>query len=118
MDQLIDFDSTLILECDLHDLEGICKTLYTNTNGSVSHVRLLCLRYWIVVHINDFIQVLGNSLGNIVKLFIIEFSCLSVYKASETNRSEVANSNFIRASILDDLSTEVRALNGTEVLLV
>lgn len=63
----VDVHCFSILECDTHLLESIRKSLDSNTDWPMSEVGVFSLWQWVVVHVNDFIKVLGNSLGYFVE---------------------------------------------------
>ena len=73
-DLLIDLVGTILLEGDLHHQEGVSKTLDANTNWSVSHVGFLCLSARIVVVVDNSVKVLGDNLGDFVKLFKVKLA--------------------------------------------
>ena len=35
------------------------------------HIRDFSLRHWIIVYINDLVKILGDSLNNLMKLYIV-----------------------------------------------
>ena len=80
-DQLIDFFGLLVFKADAHHLQSICKALYTNADGSVSLVRHLSLLDWVMISINDHIQVFGYPLCNLMQLIIVELLCLGIYES-------------------------------------
>ena len=84
----------------------------------MSHIRAFCRLNWVKVAINDTIQVPGDNLGNFVKLFIIKRLRFFVYVLWKCDRCEVTHRGLIFVSILYNLSTKVRTLNHTQVLLV
>lgn len=98
--------------------KGIGKTLNTQTNGAVTLVALLGLGDGVVVAINDFVHVLGCNLDNLVHLVKVEALVLDINKLGQSNRSQVADSDLIRSSVLDNFCAEVGASNCSQVLLV
>lgn len=64
-----------------------------------------------MVSIYHNIEVFGYSLCNIVELLKVEFSGPLNYESRECNGGEVTHCDLIRASVLYDLSAEVRAFD-------
>ena len=108
----IDFEGSLIFVRNLHLLQSISKTLNTNTNWSVSEVRVLSFNDWVIVIVNDLVEVLGNSARDFMKLVVVAFTFV-VNESGQSNRSQVADCDFIRTSVFDNLSAQVRTLNGS-----
>lgn len=75
----VDLFGLVILIGDFHFNEGISKSLNTNTDWSMPHVRVLGLWNWVIVHINDSVQILGHASCHLVELLIVE-SSISVDK--------------------------------------
>ena len=112
--------------------EGICETLDTKTDRSVSHVTVSCLDNRVVVSGNDLdislctkrrrltysVQVLGNDLGNLVELLEVVDSLLHVDKCGKSEGSQVTDGNLVGSRVLDDFGTQVGRLDGSQVLLV
>lgn len=117
-DEFSHFLGSGLLETDLHLLESICKALDTNADGSVSHVGVLCLLHWVVVPVYDLVQVLGHSAGDIMQFLIHELLGLLVDESGQCNGCQVADGHLIRTGVLNDLSAQVGALDGAQVLLV
>ena len=59
----------------------------------MSHVGVFCLFNWVIVAINDAIQIFGNCLGYIEQFFMIELTVF--YKHCKCYGGEVTNGNFI-----------------------
>jgi hypothetical protein len=72
----IDFLSLGVFEGNGHLHQAIGEALNSNTDWSVLHVRVLGFWYWIIIPIDNSIQILGYSLNNGMKLDIIEGSGL------------------------------------------
>lgn len=88
-------------------MQSVSKTLNTNTNWPVFHVRRLSLWHWVVVNINHLVEVLGDALDYLMQLFIVVRFIFEVSKARQRNGRKVANSYFIFACVLHNLSAEV-----------
>ena len=99
-------------------LEGVRHPLYPNTYGAMAEVRRLCLLDGVVVAIDDSVQVPGDSLGYAMQGLKVKGATLVVCELGKRNRGEIANGYLFFAGVLEDLSAEVRALDGAEVLLV
>jgi len=54
--------------------EGICETLHTNTDGAMAEVRTASFRDWVVVDVDDAVQVVSDDLGDIVQLLEVVFA--------------------------------------------
>lgn len=98
--------------------ENISKTLDTNSNGSVAEVALSCLGNWVVVDIDDLVQVLDDNLADLMELLEVVATIILVDIGWEGKRSQVANSDLIRGTVLDNLGAKIGAADGTKVLLV
>ena len=75
---------------------------------------MLYLWYWVVVDIDDFIQVPSDDLCDLKQSLEVKLGVSD--KAVESYGGEVAHSYLIRGSVLDYLSAQVAALDSTEVL--
>ena len=130
-----------------HD-EGIRKALDAEPNGPVPQVGLLGLRNWVVVVVNDLVEVDGGHLRHLKELLEIKGPALLVDKLVQGDGSQVAkkfktkrrktwsanwnrerrkkhgseelvpNSDLVWGGVLNDLGAEVRALDGPKMLLV
>ena len=49
-----------------HFIELLSMPLHTNTDRAMTEVRTTCLRDWIVVDVNDAVQIVSDDLGDIV----------------------------------------------------
>ena len=83
--------------------EGIGKTLYTDSDGSVSEVRVLGLDDRVVVDVDDAVEVEGDNLGDLVKLLEVVDALLDV--GGEGDRGEVADGDLVGGRVLDNLGT-------------
>lgn len=117
-DLLVQLSSLRRLERHAQSKESIGKTLDTDTNGSVSHVAVASFRNGVVVHINDPVQVANDSLCDLVQLLEVVAGLVVVDERGKGKRGKVADSNLIRGTVLDNLSAQVGAADGTQVLLV
>jgi hypothetical protein len=117
-DLLVELSSLGRLERHAQGKESIGKTLDTETNRSVTHVAVASLLDRVVVHIDDLVQVTDNDLTDFVQLLEVVTSVIVVDKRRKCQRGKVANSDLIRGTVLNDLSAQVGASDGTEVLLV
>jgi hypothetical protein len=77
-DFLIELVSPLIFEGDLEHHECISQTLYADAYRSMSLVGVTRLLAWVVVVINDLIEVSGNHLGDLMQLFVLEYPVLNI----------------------------------------
>ncbi len=73
--EIIHFNGALILEADLHYLESIGQALRTYTYGSMPQIGNFSFWDRIVVFINNSVKILGDSLSNVVKLFVVVLFC-------------------------------------------
>ena len=95
--------------------EGIGETS-TKTDGAMAEVRTTSFRDWVVVDIDDTVQVVGDDLGDIVQLLEVVLAVDD--EGREGERGEIAHGGLVRCGIFNDLRAEVRRLDGTQVLLV
>mmetsp|Transcript_10323 Transcript_10323/g.17553 ORF Transcript_10323/g.17553 Transcript_10323/m.17553 type:complete len:254 (+) Transcript_10323:1928-2689(+) len=107
----------------LHHLQSVSQTLNTNTNGTMTHVGPLGLLNRVEVVVNDTVQVVCHNLGDLLELVQIEVTLFPKvssrsHKLGKTDTCQVAHGNFIRCGVLHNFSTQVGALDGSEVLLV
>jgi hypothetical protein len=75
---LIELASPLIFEGDLEHHECISQTLDADTYRSMSLVRVTRLLAWIVVVINDLIEVSGYLHGDFMQLIVLEYPVLNI----------------------------------------
>ena len=69
---LVESVGLVTFELDLQDLECISKALDAYTDGPVSSVRPLRLLTWVIVFVDDSVQVSGNYFGNLVQLLEVK----------------------------------------------
>lgn len=62
----------------LQNLEGISKSLNTNTNRSVSHVGVSSLNNGVVVDVNNSVEIFCYALGHLVEVVEIKLKGFSV----------------------------------------
>jgi hypothetical protein len=82
------------------------------------HVALLGLGDRVVVHINNLVQVANQDPYNLVQLAEVILSTGRVDEGRKRERSQVADSNFVRSTVLNDLRAKIGAANSSQVLLV
>lgn len=80
----VNFNSSLILIWNFHLLECISESLNTNTNWSVSEVRVLGFNDWIIVTVNNLVKVFGDPASHLMQLLIINNSII-VDESYESN---------------------------------
>jgi hypothetical protein len=117
-DLLVELSGLGGLEGHAKSKESIGKTLDTKTDGSVTHVAVASLLHRVVVDIDDLVQVADNNLTDLMQLLEVVASLIVVDEGRQSKGGKVTNSDLIRGTVLDDLSAQVRASDGTEVLLV
>ena len=98
--------------------ESISKTLHTDTNRTVAHVAVVGFLDGVVVDVDDPVEVADDDLGDLVQPLEVVRGILVVDEGGKSERRKVANSDLIRSRVLNDLSAQVGAADGTEVLLV
>jgi hypothetical protein len=84
----------------------------------VAEVAAACLFNRVVVDLNDLVQVAGDDLCDFMELLEVKLATLVVNERRQGKRSQVANGDLIGSGVLDNLSAQVRAADGTKVLLV
>lgn len=104
-DLLVELTSRCRVERQTKSHEGIGETLHTDTDRPVTHVGVLGFLYWVVVDVNDLVQVASYSLGDGVQL--LKVVCAVPDKAGQSDRSQVADSDFIRSRVFNDLGAQV-----------
>ena len=90
--------------------------LHSDTNRPVTEVGILGLDDWVVVDIDDLVQVASHNLGDLKQPLVVELAILD--KLGQGNGGEVAHGHLIGGSVLDDFSAQIAGANGAEVLLV
>ena len=100
---LVESLGLIAFELDLQDLQCICQPLDTDTDGPVSTVRPLRLLTWVVIFVDDSVQVPGNDFGHFVQLLEVEDLPL-IDVPGERYGGEVAHSYLVGGGILDDLT--------------
>mmetsp|Transcript_23741 Transcript_23741/g.65632 ORF Transcript_23741/g.65632 Transcript_23741/m.65632 type:complete len:218 (+) Transcript_23741:84-737(+) len=108
----------LALEREPQNAEGISQALDTQADRPVPHVRAPGLFHRIVIPVNDLVEVAGGDLRHLVKPLEIVLLRVAAGKRRKGNRCKVADGDFVRRSVLDDLRAEVGAVDSTKVLLV
>ena len=88
----------------------------TDSDRAVAHVRLASLWYWVVVHVDDAVQVEGHNLRNFMQLSEVIF--VAADERRKSDGSEVADRSLIGRGVLNDLRAKVRRLNCPKILLV
>jgi len=106
-DHCVDLEGFIILKGNLHLLKSISKSLDADTDWTVTHVGVLSLGDWVIVAIDDRVEVLRDTLGNFVQVLVVELFGFVVRKLREGDRSEVADGNFVLVGVLNDLGAEV-----------
>ena len=99
-----------------HQDEHVRQALYAQSDGTVAHIGIACLRNGIVVAVDDAVEVLRDLVGDLEQLLVVERSVVDVLRQSEGG--EVAHRYFVWRRVLDDLRAEVGRTDGAEVLLV
>lgn len=117
-DLVVHVESSCVFKRNAHLLESVGKSLNTNTDRSVAHVRVFSFLDGVVVPIDHTIQVFSDPLGHFVKRLVVELPRLVARKLSQTDRSKIAHSYFVLARVLNNFSAEVGTLDCAEILLV
>lgn len=117
-DHCVDGLCLWVLKSNRHLHEAVGQPLDTNSNWSVLQVTVLSLLDRVVIHVNDPVQVGGDSLDDLVQLGVVELLCVQVGKRGEADGGQVTNSDLVLGGVLYDLSAEIRAFDGAQVLLV
>lgn len=89
----------------------------------MAHVGPPGLLNGVEIAINDSVQILRHHLGDVLQVLQVKVSLSSKvvsrsHKLGETDTSQVANRNLIRGSVFHNLSTQVGAFDGSQVLLI
>ena len=74
-------------ERNLHNLKGISESLNTNSNGSVSHVRILGFDDGVIVPVNYTVEIFSHSLCNLMKFLPVVLLGISVGKFRQRDGS-------------------------------
>lgn len=82
----------------------------------MTHVALTSFRNRIVVDVDDAVEIEGHNFSNVVKLLEVIHSIFD--ERWEGDGGKVADGYLVWSRVFDNLGTEVRGFNGTEVLLV
>jgi hypothetical protein len=82
----------------------------------MTEIRPSRLWYWIVVAVDDAIKVACDDLGDVVEFLEVVGAVLD--EGREGDGGKIADSDFIRCRVLDDLSAEVGRLDSTEIPLI
>ena len=84
------------------------------------HIRIPRFWHWIIIHVDDAVEVKRNDFCNIVQFLevIRRWGRFEVDEGRQGKRSEVADCYFIGGGIFDDFGAQVGGFDGTEVLLV
>tara|TARA_B110000285_G_C14960328_1_gene531349 strand:+ start:273 stop:488 length:216 start_codon:yes stop_codon:yes gene_type:complete len=69
----------------------------------VLHVGVPGFCNWIVVSIDDFVQILCHPLSDLVETFVVELLGLWVSESGERNGGKIADSDLVLTRVLDDL---------------
>ena len=108
--------SSFFFKGDLEHHKGISQTLNTNTDWSMPHVRVHGLITWIEIVVNDSVEVSGNDLCHLVKLFKVKFTIWNI--SGKRDGSQVTHSYLIWGCVLNDFTAEIWTLNSSQVLVV
>ena len=104
------------VEGDAEGHESVSETIDTHSDGTVTHVRVAGLRDWVVVDVDDLVEVECDDLRHLVELFKVVF--VAADEGWKGEGSKVTDGGFIGRRVLDDLGAEVGRLDRAEVLLV
>jgi hypothetical protein len=96
--------------------KGISETLNTESDRSVTHVRVLGFLNGVIVDVDDLVQVLGYDLGDLMKLLEIVFAVGD--ERGQREGGQVTDGDLVRSRVFNDLGTQVGRLDGSQVLLV
>mmetsp|Transcript_23742 Transcript_23742/g.65637 ORF Transcript_23742/g.65637 Transcript_23742/m.65637 type:complete len:218 (+) Transcript_23742:84-737(+) len=117
-DVLIQALGGLALEGEPHDQEGIRQALDAQAYRPVSHVRASSLLHWIVIPVDDLVEVPSGDLRHLVEPLEVILLRVAVGKCRQGNGCKVADGDLVRRGVLDDLRAEVGAVDSAKVLLV
>mmetsp|Transcript_73652 Transcript_73652/g.208598 ORF Transcript_73652/g.208598 Transcript_73652/m.208598 type:complete len:573 (-) Transcript_73652:343-2061(-) len=108
----------LTLKGQAHGHERVCQALDAQADGPVPHVRAPRLLHWIVVPVDDPVEVLRCNLDHVVQAPEVVLLPPALRKGGQGDRREIAHSHLVRGGVLDDLRAQIGAVDGAEVLLV
>jgi hypothetical protein len=115
-DLQVELTSGRTVESHSQGHERVGETLNTETDGSVTHVRVLGLDDGVIVDVDDPVQVLGDDLGDGVQLLEVVLSIVD--ERGQGERGQVADGDLVGGRVLDDFGTQVGRLDRSQVLLV
>ena len=58
---------------------------YPNSDRSMAHIRFACLRHWVVVDVDDLVEILGDNLRYLFQSVEIEDFFLCIDKLIDSN---------------------------------
>ena len=102
-DLLIEGDGLWRLPGQLHEREHIGEALNANADGTVPHVRAPCLRRWIVVDVDDAIQIAHDDARDAAELDPVHHTVAE--KVGQRDRGQVTHGRLLGARVLHDLRT-------------
>ncbi len=70
----------------LQQRKGICKTLYSKTNWSVSHVRVARFRNRVKINVNHAVEVTCSMVSDIIEQLMIESLVFNINILVKSNR--------------------------------
>mmetsp|Transcript_49811 Transcript_49811/g.61169 ORF Transcript_49811/g.61169 Transcript_49811/m.61169 type:complete len:315 (-) Transcript_49811:806-1750(-) len=115
-DVFVELPCLITLKGQLQHQESIRQALHPEAHWPVPQIGTTCLFHRIVVSIDHLIQVFGDHLGHLVEL--LEVEGIAINEGRQCNGRKVADCHFVRRSVLNDLRTQVGAMNGAQVLLI
>ena len=84
-DERIHMLSFIIFECNLHFRISISESLNTDSNWSVTHIRVLCLLDWVEIPVNNSVQVSCNAFSYFVKELVVKLPSGLISKLGKRN---------------------------------
>ena len=117
-----------------HQKKRVGESLAANADGTVPQVGLLGRLDRVVVDVDDAVEVAGHGPGHLGQLLKVKEPALRVEgpgellalpsglavlladEARQRDRGQVADGSLVGRRVLDDLSAQVGALDGAEVL--
>ena len=78
----------------------------------MSHVTFPCFWHWIVVDLDDFVQVANNDLGDFVELCKVVFVSSNVNEGWQGERCQIADCYLVWRGIFNNFSAQVGATNS------
>lgn len=112
----VEFFGSCGVERQAEHHKGIGEALHADPDRSVAHVGPPRFRDWVVVDIDDAVQVESDNFSNIVQLLEVVLAVGD--KRRESDGCEIADRGLVWGGVLDDLRTQVGGLDRAEVLLV